>query len=1500
MSTKAKTSIRAEVESILSLPKAQQKVVINKIFDATYRRQIRLQAMGEDRLAYTTIYQLNSLKQYANKKGRFVNNAASLVTSGSPELYNKLYTAIRFNRQMVTSEKGARGAFVESAEKYGLDADVIQNYAKQLQTANAAQNMTYESAAKLAVANARLSKGVEALRESWADNARTLNLASKDSYEWMEAATEVSKAMEEIFGVAVSTDFIDIYKDKIQTLVEGGDEAVKVFQELELLAGQDYVMSLSLDGTYQDQFKAMLQELTEKEKDLNFTIGFEGDISKYTSALEDLLNEGALTVDQVNAMFNSIGWAPEIKSETRPGPASVSITKTTTYGTESDAQGGKDNGSTSWQRIETSTEIPVFAIGDKAIATPKTTSSVKSTSSSSSSGGKTKKDKNTEAERYHEVSEELDDLQRKYDAIGKAKDRAFGNKRLKLIQDEIKATEDLIATQDEYISEIKTNLESDKSKLAEYGANFDEDGRLINYDEMVKVNVDQYNWAVDQFNNNKMSEEQFTKYEEAYERFMNDINQYEETLNLLEQEMEKGVELGYQLADAQLEDITYSIDFDISLAEDKLKLLDYQLKHLGNSTDDVKKKFTIFTEKMNINTTNAQTYRDGIDSILQLAGLSYDDISGLNSEALAAKLAGTNLTDDQIQKLRDYSSKLLDINSEMLEMRDTLKDELVAAFEEMNREAQEGLDTIDHLTNMIQGYRDIIDLVGADNLGVSNELINKMNQSNINNTKNALESSRRILEMNQSALADAQAKLDAATKAQNEEDIKFWSETVKTISQEVAASEEDMMSRWKAALQSAADAYTDSVNQVMDAFEKSMSGIAGSFDELQTKYDQQSEISERYLADYEKIYSLSKLSRDIEKSMDETDSVRAKSKLRDLQEEIYALQESGAEMTQYEVDELRAKYDLRLAEIALEEAQNAKSQVRMRRDSEGNWSYVYTADQDNIAAAEQNVEDKLYAYQNLTQERIKEMQDQMISLPREYADAIKAIAQDMTLTDEERKRKMEETTKYYQDKYKWLGDQLGIAVDSAKDLYNNEWLDYSEKTGFKISDNTKWVDSFNETLLAHTTGFGSLEDLQSSFTSSTTTMLSNLNTEYATYKNNLDGIMEAAGTSVEGFASTVDTEMDKIDKASDEASDKVEDVAEAGETGFSGLVDAAEDWLDDYENKIQPYIDKNVELANSVTNLVTAYGTLPEVLEEVKDSLEDVAEQAKETAATVELVDKGGPSGNKYDTETIKKAQQFVGLTGSAVDGIWGKQSAAAALDKNSSYTSLDKVVEAMRLAQTPEASVTTSSAYWGDARNYADQSWQQQKAKSFKLTKDNIAAIKSLPASRIAILLDNGTSFTADRTLLSSIEKTLGLYSGYESDDILQAISLGTGPRGYKLYDAAMFDTGGYTGEWDSSGRLAMLHQKELVLNAQDTENFLAAINIVRDIASMIDLRAAAQQSALSGVMQAYTTHNASQTVQQEVTIHAEFPNATNHSEIEAAFDSLINRAAQFANRKN
>jgi hypothetical protein len=103
-----------------------------------------------------------------------------------------------------------------------------------------------------------------------------------------------------------------------------------------------------------------------------------------------------------------------------------------------------------------------------------------------------------------------------------------------------------------------------------------------------------------------------------------------------------------------------------------------------------------------------------------------------------------------------------------------------------------------------------------------------------------------------------------------------------------------------------------------------------------------------FLDDYAKIYELSKLSRDINKTIDDTESLGGKKKLKGLLEDINKLQEDGVEMSQYDLEYLQKTYDLRLAELELENAQNAKNTVRLSKDNEGNWSYVYTTNTDAV------------------------------------------------------------------------------------------------------------------------------------------------------------------------------------------------------------------------------------------------------------------------------------------------------------------------------------------------------------------------------------------------------------------------------------------------------------------------------------------------------------------------------------------------------------------------
>jgi hypothetical protein len=111
---------------------------------------------------------------------------------------------------------------------------------------------------------------------------------------------------------------------------------------------------------------------------------------------------------------------------------------------------------------------------------------------------------------------------------------------------------------------------------------------------------------------------------------------------------------------------------------------------------------------------------------------------------------------------------------------------------------------------------------------------------------------------------------------------------------------------------------------------------------------------------------------------------------------------------------------------------------------------------------------------------------------------------------------------------------------------------------------------------------------------------------------------------------------------------------------------------------------------------------------------------------------------------------------------------------------------------------------------------------------------------------------------------------------------------------------TGGYTGEWgDSNGRLALLHEKELVLNADDTANILSAVNMIRTISNAIDLNAIAAGSAFAARSTAITSSFGNDTLEQNVHITAEFPSVSDHNEIEEALNSLVERAAQFAGRK-
>jgi len=62
----------------------------------------------------------------------------------------------------------------------------------------------------------------------------------------------------------------------------------------------------------------------------------------------------------------------------------------------------------------------------------------------------------------------------------------------------------------------------------------------------------------------------------------------------------------------------------------------------------------------------------------------------------------------------------------------------------------------------------------------------------------------------------------------------------------------------------------------------------------------------------------------------------------------------------------------------MDDAQKAKTQVSLTRDNEGNFGYVYTADEGNVAEAEKNYEDKIYEMRKSNAEYINQVEADLV------------------------------------------------------------------------------------------------------------------------------------------------------------------------------------------------------------------------------------------------------------------------------------------------------------------------------------------------------------------------------------------------------------------------------------------------------------------------------------------------------------------------------------------
>ena len=223
-----------------------------------------------------------------------------------------------------------------------------------------------------------------------------------------------------------------------------------------------------------------------------------------------------MTEKQMNDMFSSMGYSPEVTYIPGPGqsftdagtftvgnpdsPFHISIPYSNTYTSSLMVPQIKDSDSDSNKTVSFT-----------KVSTPKNLA--KTATPTKKGGGGSKKDKkkaSDEIERYHEIKDTLESLEKQYDSISKKKDRAFGKEKLDYIDQEIAKTKELTKAQEQYIKEIEANAKKDKAAVEKLGAKIDSNGVITNYDELM-------NKLLNKFNNSARGEKDEEEYNKAKE-----------------------------------------------------------------------------------------------------------------------------------------------------------------------------------------------------------------------------------------------------------------------------------------------------------------------------------------------------------------------------------------------------------------------------------------------------------------------------------------------------------------------------------------------------------------------------------------------------------------------------------------------------------------------------------------------------------------------------------------------------------------------------------------------------------------------------------------------------------------------------------------------------------------------------------------------------------------------------------------------------------------------
>ena len=896
----------------------------------------------------------------------------------------------------------------------------------------------------------------------------------------------------------------------------------------------------------------------------------------------------------------------------------------------------------------------------------------------------------------------------------------------------------------------------------------------------------------------------------------------------------------------------------MELSDDFQKALDFQ-KELNKDFEDSSENMEMTSKQM-------------LDLAEKAANIQ-EQINKINNDA--------SLTDkERLERLQEMSEALKDTIKQLQSLDESMTKMFKDALKEGLELIKEHLDAYKDINNELKHMEQMAKLLGKNN---DYQFLQSIYREQYDSFVGQID----ILQKQKDVLIKQKEALEAAGMKGSEE----WKE----VDQAIKDTTESVNKLVQDSIKALQNEFKAAVDEIMSSLEATMTNNLG-FDKLKEQQKELKEERKKYLDTEEKLLAISKLQSKVQKEIDKTDDPSKKAKLQKfLDEEVKKLKEKD-KLTKYDVDRANQLYDITMKQMALQDLQASKSVMRLVRDAQGNWVYEFTEDLNAISKAQEDASASLNKLHEMDKKKLEETQEEMLKAQEEYYKQVEKIVKNHMegkyATEEEFQAALEEATTKFNEKMVDLNAEyeeiktnttissMGVILDVYKNTSTElNGLTESQQAALelmaeKVGGDYQKLKDFMEVLIngdqdSISSAFRDLgitsEEIAGEIQDAMTTASNNAQSEWNTSIGDMISQIAGPGGSLkEESNNAIQSIMDKWA----EYKDKVESVTVSTGNDMASMKDRIEEIsteTDELNNKTDDLINTLDKELTAVTNVTTSFQQQREELQKLIDKYKDYIAQ--------------------IDAAIKKKKEEATGVTTSGGTSSGGSSGGSGSKPPSTSTPSNNKPSSGSGggSASSPKAPTTGSKVRVKSGRRwYYDSEGKNPSGPTDKYANQDLYVVN-----------------TSKNKYQYAVGKTTNINS-----------SLGW----LKKEDLVGFDTGGYTGSWGKEGRIAMLHEKEIVLNQTDTSNILDAVKLIRNgektnsianIASVIIETSAKTINALSSFMNSMMPNanaisgiDSNNPIEQNITIEADFSGVRSADEIEKAFANIQNMASQYANR--